>query len=263
MSDGSKTKFRKALLGKELLVGTFVKTPHYQVVEILGLSGLDFLICDAEHAVLDRSTLDTMALAGQATSTPILVRVESNSHTAILQALDIGAAGVVVPHICNARDAQAAVNSSNYSSDAHDSSAGNTRGYSPSTRAGNYGQRDLDEMLELASNEVSVICQIEDPEAVDNIDEIAAVNGVHCLFVGRADLAVSYQVNSLDDDLISEAVQKTCDAARKQDLPVGIYIADVEDIPRWQDQGISFFAVGSDQQFIQAGAKRVADFSPS
>ena len=94
---------RERLRARDLLSATWVKTPHPHVVEVLALSELDALVLDAEHAPFDRAALDACLLAARAGGKPVLVRPESASPAAILQALDGGADGVVVPHIRSAR----------------------------------------------------------------------------------------------------------------------------------------------------------------
>jgi 2-keto-3-deoxy-L-rhamnonate aldolase RhmA len=80
-------------------VGTFVKTLSPHVVEILGPTGLDFAAIDAEHAPFDRAALDLMMLAGRAARLPIHVRIPDTAPATILSVLDVGAAGLVVPHV--------------------------------------------------------------------------------------------------------------------------------------------------------------------
>ena len=98
--------FRDQLRAGELLAGTWIKTPHPHVVEVLSLSSLDCLVLDAEHAPFDRAALDLCILAARAGGKTVLVRPQSASHEHILNALDCGADGVILPHICSAADAK-------------------------------------------------------------------------------------------------------------------------------------------------------------
>ena len=91
--------FRERLLSGEVLAGTFVKTPSPIICEVLGLTGLDVVCLDAEHAPFGRVELDGCIAALRAAGMPGLVRVAANSPEYILQALDYGATGVVVPHV--------------------------------------------------------------------------------------------------------------------------------------------------------------------
>lgn len=125
--------FREKVRDGAALVGSFVKTGSHQVIEVLGAAGLDFAVVDAEHAPFDAATLDRMALASRAARLPCLLRVPELAAAPIGQALDLGFAGVVVPHVAGADAAKQVIDAAKY--------AGRQRGYSPSTRAGGYGTR--------------------------------------------------------------------------------------------------------------------------
>ena len=91
--------FRDRMLSGELLTGTFLKTPAVENIEVLALGGLDFLCLDAEHSPIDRNGMDVCVAMGRALGLPVLVRVPEGSRTEILKALDVGATGIVVPHV--------------------------------------------------------------------------------------------------------------------------------------------------------------------
>ena len=91
--------FKSRILSRELMVGTFLKTPHYVMIEIFAKSGFDFLCLDAEHAPFDRRAVDECMAVSRALDFPVLVRVGDTSHREILWALDCGAVGIVAPHI--------------------------------------------------------------------------------------------------------------------------------------------------------------------
>ena len=98
--------FRTRMLKGELLTGTFLKTPTIENIEVLALAGLDFICLDGEHAPIDRRDMDACVAMGRALDLPILVRVPEGSRTEILKALDVGATGIVVPHVETAARAQ-------------------------------------------------------------------------------------------------------------------------------------------------------------
>ena len=91
--------FRQRLVSRMPLAGTFLKTPALQLIEVLAQSELDFVCLDAEHAPFDRSAIDACCAMGRALDFPVLVRVADGSPREILQALDCGAVGIVVPHV--------------------------------------------------------------------------------------------------------------------------------------------------------------------
>jgi len=237
----------KSRLAKgDLLIGTFIKTPAPIVVEVLSLTPLDCLCLDAEHAPFDRGTIDACIAAARAADMDVLVRIPSAAPEHILNALDCGATGILVPHVRSAAEAHAVVRASHYGSGG--------RGYAGSSRAAGYTTRTMVEHQANSAARTVVILQIEDPEAIDAIDEIAAVAGVDALFVGRVDLTVAYGATSQDDPRVVAAVQDVCDRGRHHGRPVGMFLARPEDVGLWQARGATLFLLGSDHGFMLAGA---------
>jgi 2-keto-3-deoxy-L-rhamnonate aldolase RhmA len=231
------------------LVGTFIKTASHQIPELLGATGLDFAIIDAEHAPLDLGTLDRMALAAKAVNFPCLVRVPEPAAVPIGQVLDLGAAGIVVPHVASADAARKSVAAAKYG-------AGH-RGFSPSTRAGGYGAGDAASYRAVADRDSSVWCQIEDAAALDALDAIASVDAVDCLFIGRADLALSLGVDSQRDPEVVAAVKAIAEGGRRHGRTVGIFVADTAEIPDLLALGITVFTCGSDQSFLLTQGRKI------
>jgi 2-keto-3-deoxy-L-rhamnonate aldolase RhmA len=112
--------------GDTARLGTFVKTNSVHVVEILAQSPLDFVVVDAEHAPFDRAAVDLLVLAGRAAGIPVMVRVPDMAPATILSVLDVGAAGLLVPHVDTAAQARELV--------ALTRCRGGSRGFSSSTR---------------------------------------------------------------------------------------------------------------------------------
>lgn len=231
------------------LAGTWIKTPHPHVVEVLALSPLDLLVLDAEHAPFDRGQLDACILAARAGNKPVLVRPASSADEQILNALDCGADGVIVPHVRSAAEARAIARACHYVSGG--------RGYAGSSRAADYTTLGMKGHRAQAAN-VTVIAQIEDHEAVDAIEEIAGVEGIDALFVGRADLAISYDVATPDDPVVVAAVERICAAARAAGRTVGMFLSRTADVSEWRGKGASLFVLRSDQEFLLAGAAALA-----
>jgi 2-keto-3-deoxy-L-rhamnonate aldolase RhmA len=241
---------KQRLAAGERIVGTFVKTPSPIVVEVLALSSLDCLCLDAEHAPFDRAAIDGCVLASRASGKDVLVRVASTTPEHVLGALDCGATGVVAPHVRSADEARALVRMAHYG-------AGG-RGYAGSSRAAGYTTTSMADHLAASARRTVVIAQIEDPEAVDAIDDIAEVDGIDALFVGRADLTVAYGTTDQDDRRVVAAVERVCAAGRARGRPVGMFLSRADDIPLWAEKGATLFLLGSDHGFLLAGAKALA-----
>ena len=244
------TNFKQRLRAGELLAGTWVKTPHPHVVEVLSLSPLDVLVLDAEHAPFDRGSLDACILAARAGGKPVLVRPASAAHEQILNALDCGADGVILPHIRTAEEAAEAVKACTYTSGG--------RGYAGSSRAAGYTTKGMVAHRAAAKN-VIVIAQIEDVEGVDNIDAIAAVEGIDALFIGRADLTIAYGAETPDDAVVVDAVDRIVAAGKAAGRVTGMFLGRIGDVPMWREKGSSLFILGSDQEFLLQGGARLAE----
>ena len=243
--------FKDRLRARDLIVGTWIKTPSTIVTEVLSLSPLDCLCLDAEHAPFDRDALDGAILAGRAYGKPILVRPSGGSPEHILNALDCGATGVVVPHIASAEQARLAVRHSHYGSGG--------RGFAGSSRAAGYTTRTMAAHLEQSAAATTVIAQIEDAEALAVIDDIAAVDGVDALFIGRADLTVALGATSPVDPVVVDAVERICESGRRHGRAVGMFVGDHGELPRWRSRGASFFLLASDHGFLLKGARALMD----
>ena len=238
--------FRARLKRGDRCVGTFVKTAHPAVIEILGVAGFDFLILDAEHAPIGREGVDHCVLAARAAGITLLVRVPAPTVEWIQTVLDCGAAGVMVPRVSNVAEASRIAASVGYGPGG--------RGFSPSTRAAGYGQRSIKTHLELAREDTVLVIQIEDPQGVANANSIAGVPGVDCLFVGPVDLAVA---NGLTDPVDAE-IMTQCDSVVREAVAsgaaAGVFVPNIRSAARWEEGGARFLVVGTDQSFLKSGA---------
>lgn len=245
--------FKKRLRSGEPLIGTFLKTPSSIVAEVLALTKLDVVCIDAEHAPFGPPELDLCIGALRAADMPCLVRVGDHSPTQIRNALDSGATGIVVPHVLSSEQAASIVKA------AHFGDGG--RGYAGSPRAANYTAKGMADHLAESRDQTCVVVQIEDIAALPNVADIAATNGVDCLFVGRVDLAVAMQKEVFDDEVIG-AISQVCSDARDAEPAVGMFTPDADELPGWIEQGSSLFLLSSDQSLILSGANTLAQSIP-
>ena len=246
----SAAQFKEKLRSRAPVVGTFVKTDSYQTVELLALSGLDFLVLDCEHAPWGRARIDAALMAGRAAGIAMIVRVPNAAPDTLLSVLDMGAAGVLVPHVCDAAKARAVASATHY--------LNGSRGLSGSVRAAGYGAGSLRAYVEQADTEVSVLCQIEDLAGVDAVEEILAVSGVDAAFIGPADLSAAYGVFDPSDAKVTSAINRIIASGEGSRKSVGIYMNDAAHVGRMRKQGVSLFVLASDQRLLRQGAARLA-----
>lgn len=240
---------RARLLRQETLSGTFIKTPAYEIMEVMAMSGLDFICLDCEHAPMDRRGMDTSLAMAKALGLPALVRIPEFTPGNVLMALDSGAVGVVVPHVFSASKAADVAKS------AHFGHGG--RGFAGSTRWAGQGSQTMAEVLG-RDDETIVLAQIEEPEGVAELDAIAATDGIDGLFVGPADMAVSLGVNDITHPDVRDVMAKVGDAAARHGKagvtfqPTTATVADLKSL------GISMFFIGSEHTFLLGAARQVA-----
>lgn len=240
---------KNKLTTKQPIIGTFIKTPHFHNTEVLAHTSLDVLCLDAEHAPFDRADLDKCVLAAKSQQKPVIIRVPNTENSSILNALDIGADGVVLPHILNAEHAREVVKKCFYGPEG--------RGYAGSTRFAGYTTKKLPENLKSNANQTCVIAQIEDLEAVNNIDEICQVEDIDCIFIGRMDLTVALEQTNASHPDVMAAVEKVVDATNKYNKNCGMFVGDLTELPRWIAMGVSLFLLGSDHNFMLSGAAQL------
>lgn len=241
--------FRERLADGDLLTGTFVKTPSPIVAEVLSHSDLDVFCIDTEHAPFGRLETDLCLAAFRAADKPSLVRIADDSPTEIRAALDSGATGILVPHVTSTEQAKAIVKA------AHFGEGG--RGYAGSTRAAGYTTKPMGDHIADSRARTTVIIQIEDIAALQHVAQIAAVDGVDALFVGRIDLAVAMQKRASDKEVLA-TIRDICAAGRSAGTTVGMFTPNIDEIPDWRDAGASLFLLGSDQSMILDGANALA-----
>jgi staphyloferrin B biosynthesis citrate synthase len=251
-------EFRRRLLAREPLLGTFIKTPTIHTTEILGELGFDFVVIDTEHAPFSRVSVDQILLAAKAWDIAALVRVERNDGAPILAALDDGAAGILVPHVASPAQAAAMVAASRY--------RGGRRGFSNSPRAGGYGRAGIAEHVDTADSTIVAMAMIEDPEALEQLDSILSTPGLDAAFIGRGDLTVALGASEVSAPEVRSAVESIAIAGRAASKPLCAHLSDIAgDEARWlASLGVTAFIVASDQGLLRrAGARMVADFAAS
>ncbi|MES2398477.1 MAG: aldolase/citrate lyase family protein [Pseudomonadota bacterium] len=243
MSENKKA-FRERLAAGDNMLGTFIKTPGVQAIEVLGDVGLDFVVIDAEHAPWDRNAIDLALLAAKAAGIDALVRVESTA--TILTALDCGATGVMVPHVSTAKIAQEVVDACRYRP--------GRRGFTNSSRAGQYGRLGLTAHIEANDPRTTIIAMLEDPEALDHIEAIVAVDGIDAFFLGRGDLTVALGESATDAAPVKAAIARFVSAVTAAHKPLCAFVNSSAEIPALRALGINTFIISSEQGLLRLAA---------
>lgn len=202
------------LVAGETLLGGIVRMPAEQLVELGAISGLDYVVIDCEHGPADLIALQHHLALADAHQLPVLVRVGYCDPGLVLRVLDLGAAGIIVPHVDTAADAEAAVAAAHYPPLGR-------RGFATSTRAGRFGAVLPAEHLKTATESTLVVVMIETDAGCRNAASILAIDGVDAVLCGPADLAVSL---GLSGGASEPEVQQRLHDVQSQALSVGRHV---------------------------------------
>ena len=242
---------RQRIRSGEFLTGTFLNLGSSLTAEMAGLPGFDWVVIDLEHGSGDHQNLLLQLQALSGTLAVPLVRVAWNDIVLCKRVLDLGPAGVMVPWINSKDDASRAVAAVRYPPHG-------LRGVAAMNRACGFGL-SFDEYFQSANDEVTMIAQIETGRAVDNVREIASVDGVDVLFVGPLDLSVSLGiVKQYDHQDMRSARAKVIAACREYGKASGILLSNESQIEETIAEGFTFVGMGSDGAAAAAGLGKIA-----
>lgn len=238
--------FRQRVLAREWLAGTFLNLGSPMTVEIAGLAGFDWLLIDHEHGPGGEDTLLHQLHAAAATPAFPVVRIAMNETPRFKRVLDMGALGVMVPYVNTAAETKAAVAAMRYPPHG-------VRGVAKFNRGAGFGG-DFEEYYAHAHERLLTVIQIETPEAVRNIDEIAAVDGADVLFVGPTDLSYNMGIrDQLESAEFIATLRRVSDAAKRHGKAAGILVHSTALVPKMRELGYTFTALGSDGGAVRAG----------
>ena len=237
-------------LREDAPAGVWLSIPSPTVAEVLAGTGADFVVVDTEHTAASVETVEHAVRAVEAApgDTVALVRAAWNDPVRIKRLLDTGAAGVIAPQVETAAETASFVDATRYPP------AGD-RGLAAG-RASDYGA-SLDDYYETAGDRLATVVQVESARAVENVDEITAVDGLDAVFVGPADLSASLGVFGEYDAPAFEAAVETvlADSA----VPVGTLATEPDRVADWAARGFDFQAVAADVTALQRGVAASLD----
>jgi len=218
---------------------------------MVGKAGFDFVVIDLEHGSGTEVNVLHQLQALEHTGTKSIIRVEGHARQRSHRVLDLGAHGIMFPRVNTADEAKACVAALRYPPDG-------VRGVASMNRAAGFGVTFRDYVDSHKDNLLSVV-QIETVEAVQNVEEIAAVEGADVLFIGPLDLSTSLGVlGQFDHPDFCAALDRTAAAARKHGKVTGILMPKPDDYDRFHGLGFRFLASGSDGAMVNNAARSLA-----
>ncbi len=240
---------KNKLLKGEPAIGAWLSMGSPIAAEIIANAGYDAVIMDHEHGPGDfLNAISLMQAVGEVGPTPMM-RVPWNDPVYIKRALDIGVMGIIVPYVQNAEEAREAVNACHYP-------LGGIRGVAPhAARCSRWAAR-LDEYKRAWPKQLLLMCQIETEEAIENIEEIAAVDGVDMLFLGPSDISASvgHMLDLKNPDVLA-AIEKAERKFRKTNKLLGTVTRPNQTLNWTFERGYDFIISGSDAGLLGACAR--------
>ena len=237
-------RLRQALAAKQVLYGTWVQTPSPEVVEILGWSGWDFVILDLEHGPYGPEGLPHLIRAAEASETAPFVRVPLTAPQEVGKALDLGAAGIVIPGVRSADDGATAVRLTRFPP--HGS-----RGSSPSTRQLHYSAVPFATLTAMDAPQPLMVLQVEARLAMSDLGSILAIKGLDVVFIGPYDLSTSLGLpGQFDHPKVREAISEIVEKAGEHGVAVGIWVPDAQSARFWVDHGVRFVTVSNNELML-------------
>ena len=243
-------KFKQAIKANQQQIGLWCSLSNHFAVEVVAGAGFDWLLFDTEHSPNDIESVFTQLQAAAPYHSHPVVRVPWNDMVTIKRYLDIGAQSLLIPFIQNEEEAKRAVAYTRYP-------PAGVRGVAGTTRATRFGR--VKDYPRRAQDEICVLLQIENQAGLDNLEKIAAVDGVDGVFIGPADLHASLgYMGETNNPKVMPIIDEAIRRIRKAGKAPGILTGVEADAKRWIGEGCLFTAVGADVGLLARAADALA-----
>ena len=247
-----KPTLKQRLCDGNPLYGAMTRLPEPRLVEILGYAGFDFIVIADEPGWVTWPDIDRMIVAALSADTTPFVRIDQNEPERIRRALDLGAQGVVMQNCRTAADAQRFVNAATRPAAA-------ARGSGPG-RGTQWGATPDDEVTDRLDAKRVLQVLVEDAEGVRNIDDIVSVPGVDLVWVGSADLSVSYGVPGQSrHPKVLQAASTILEAGRKKGVAVGCTADGTDEVKSAVAAGYRAIICGGPESYVMKYARSFLD----
>ncbi len=231
----------------------FVPTPTYHewFIEMAALNGYHAAWIDYQHQNYSDDQITHMCLACRAGGIDAIVRMRKRDAGSYSKALEWGAHGVIIPHVNSAAEAREIVRELKFPPEGN-------RGLDGVEPPARFGYLPGVEYVRQANQETYIIVQVEEPESVENVEEIAAVKGIDVLMIGPGDLTLRYGCyGKVTEPKPWAAVERVAAAAKKSGIQWGLPVANADMAKKYLDMGARFIAHGSVWGFVYAGLEQV------
>lgn len=242
--------FKRALRAGQLQIGLWSSLSNHLTVEVIATAGFDWLLLDMEHSPNELPMVHAQLQAAAGGTAHPVVRVPWNDLVVIKRILDSGAQSLLIPYVQNADEARAAVAATRYP-------PAGVRGVAGLTRATRFGR--VKDYAKRAHEELCVLLQVETQTALDQLEAIAAVEGVDGVFIGPADLHASLGYpGETANPAVNPKIEEAIGRIRATGKAAGILTGNETLARRYIELGCLFTAVGADVGILARGSEQLA-----
>jgi len=244
-------QFRRDLRAGKTLIGCWASLASNITTEILGYAGFDWLLIDGEHAPNEYATFIAQLQALKDSESAPVVRPQWFDPVVIKRLLDIGFFNFLIPFIETDEQAKNAVASTRYP-------PRGKRGVGTAHRSNKFGY--MTDYFDRVNDDICVTVQIESTRAVENVDAIAAVEGIDALFIGPSDLSagMGHFLEPTHPE-VQKGIARILEAGQKHGKAVGILAPVEKEAQQYLEMGMTYVAVGGDTGLLRGAAKGLRD----
>lgn len=236
--------FKKTLSSGKAAFGLFIASGSTAVTEVAAGCGYDFLVIDGEHGQGDEHAIFEQMARMEKYPSACIVRIPMYRPEYVKRMLDYGADGILAPMIETKEQAMDFAQSMAYP-------PRGKRGMTGIFRAADYNN-NFEQYYKDADNALLAAVQIESAKGVENVEEIASVDGIDLLFIGHSDLSIDYGCyKQFSDPRVQAAEKRVIAAARKYGKSVGMVLRPGMDLAQYQADGVNFICAGTELALMQ------------
>jgi 2-dehydro-3-deoxyglucarate aldolase/4-hydroxy-2-oxoheptanedioate aldolase len=230
----------KTVIGSEL---SRLRSPD--IPRLFAAGGFDFVFIDTEHSALGPEIVADMIATARASGIVPIVRVSQAEYTLVARTLDLGAQGIIVPRVNNARQVREIVSWMKFP-------PLGIRGYADTAAQTDFQPVTPREFVEAGNTENLCVIQIERRQAVENVEEMLAVPGVDVACLGCMDLSVDLGIpGELDHPSMVESLERVIAAGKRNNVAVGIISGRFDTVARWMRAGMRFVSYSTETLLLQ------------
>ncbi len=245
-------RMKRKLADGDIVIGTWIRnlrSPY--LVHMIARCGFDFVYIDMEHSSMDLETVADLCFTAQMSDIVPIVRPSGKLPHLISKPLDVGAMGLLIPHVDTAEEAREVIRHAKYQplGERGMNLGGVHTGFTPP---------DGQLFIETMNRESIIIVQIESQKGIDNIDDILSVEGIEGAVIGRSDLSQDLNIpGQTQHPKVLECVERMIDACKRRGAYPGLLVKDVKGAKEWIDKGIQIVPVANATSLLMKAYKEI------